>query len=448
MVRCTRSVGCRCPACNQSAQAAQGVSRYGQQVPRVNRSLARSRAPASHEDGVMVFEPPAVPVADMPGGRGAPQDTHHPMGFAPPSMPSRHGRHLPQDRVTSSGHAMQFAPPTASRPERHRPGDRVVPGPIGQAMECKPPPPPFRTAEPPQAAMASNPGVMEFSPTGYPGRRGLAQIDAAAVSGISQLPPPEPPPGGLTGPACHRCRASVNKHRDLSVDAFGLVYHVACYSCGVCGQDMQEKQVADGGGRLGILCPPCNARSKQRTCHQCHKLVLEERWPVDAESNPYHPGCFVCNRCEQSLGGQTYTKDPVNGRLMCRSCFDRDQASGQPEPGHGNWMRTVSEPQARAPQCAQCRRSMKNDGVSWKDKAFHPDCFACKGCGANLWRKGVEAYNNNGDPVCEHCIGRPLQTDIQTLHADQDIRRVQQEMNPPDLVLSMNARSCADIVGV
>ena len=52
------------------------------------------------------------------------------------------------------------------------------------------------------------------------------------------------------------------------------------------------------------------------------------------------------------------------------------------------------------PKCKGCKKDMIGQCIEFKGKKFHPQCFVCSKCRAQL---GSSCYEKNGKRVCQRC---------------------------------------------
>ncbi|XP_022644553.1 transforming growth factor beta-1-induced transcript 1 protein-like isoform X2 [Varroa jacobsoni] len=91
------------------------------------------------------------------------------------------------------------------------------------------------------------------------------------------------------------------------------------------------------------------------TCPGCKKKVSGQT--VTALKRNWHPPCFVCKKCAQSLLGKDEFMEQQN-QPYCKECY------------HNTF----------SPKCAKCNEAIKEKCVTAMDKTWHPEHFQCAKC--------------------------------------------------------------------
>ena len=61
-------------------------------------------------------------------------------------------------------------------------------------------------------------------------------------------------------------------------------------------------------------------QASRETCARCGRAIMEAT--LKALGQVYHPNCFVCSMCPQSLEGVEFFVTEEN-KPMCKACFGR-----------------------------------------------------------------------------------------------------------------------------
>ena len=96
----------------------------------------------------------------------------------------------------------------------------------------------------------------------------------------------------------------------------------------------------------------------------------------------YHPRCFCCSRCSAEIRGKYFQLD--GGAIVCEEDY-----------------------LASRDKCARCRGPVTGTVLQALGGSFHPGCFTCARCPANL--DGVQFYlagPEEKDPLCQECYAR------------------------------------------
>ncbi|KAM8924323.1 zyxin [Pelodytes ibericus] len=161
-------------------------------------------------------------------------------------------------------------------------------------------------------------------------------------------------------------------------------YHVACFTCSKCDQQLQGRQYYESAGKP--LCEECYEDTLER-CAVCDKKILERL--LKAMDKAYHPGCFTCAVCHCTLQGVPFIVDDTN-QPHCVTDYHRRYAPrcsvcGEPiapEPGRDETVRVFA-----------------------LERNFHMMCYKCEDCGCPL---SVEADDSgcfpfNNHVLCKNC---------------------------------------------
>nr|AAI60748.1 LOC100158313 protein [synthetic construct] len=162
------------------------------------------------------------------------------------------------------------------------------------------------------------------------------------------------------------------------------LYHVACFTCSRCDQQLQGQQYYESEGKP--LCEECYQETLE-CCAVCDKKITERL--LKAIGKSYHPSCFSCAVCKCSLQGEPFIVDDnklphcVNDyhrRYAPRCCVCGDPIA--PEPGRDETVRVVA-----------------------LEKNFHMMCYKCEDCSCPLSIEADDAgcFPLDGHVLCKKC---------------------------------------------
>eukprot|EP01087_Luapelamoeba_hula_P015975 TRINITY_DN4859_c0_g1_i1.p1 TRINITY_DN4859_c0_g1~~TRINITY_DN4859_c0_g1_i1.p1 ORF type:complete len:358 (-),score=41.09 TRINITY_DN4859_c0_g1_i1:39-1088(-) len=158
-------------------------------------------------------------------------------------------------------------------------------------------------------------------------------------------------------------------------------YHQNCFVCSSCRNPITSSYTLDPDDK--ILCEPCANKQlniESSNCGACGRAI--EGHSVIATGAHYHPKCFACSKCHADLNVVPFL--PSSSGLQCKNCV-------------------LSE---RGEICCTCNKLIDAGGVLAMDKRFHPACFNCATCKANLSQLGSFVAGVSG-PICPNCAKQP-----------------------------------------
>ncbi|XP_037945120.1 LIM domain-containing protein C4F6.12-like isoform X1 [Teleopsis dalmanni] len=188
---------------------------------------------------------------------------------------------------------------------------------------------------------------------------------------------------------CFKCNERV-LGENSGCTAMDQIYHISCFTCTQCQANLQGKPfyVLD-------FKPYCEYDYLQtlEKCSVCMKPILERI--LRATGKPYHPQCFTCIVCGNSLDGVPFTVDATN-QNYCIEDFHRKFAPRccvckkpiMPEPGEEETVRVVA-----------------------LDRSFHFECYKCEDCGLLLSSEaeGRGCYPLDDHILCKSCNAKRVQ---------------------------------------
>ncbi|XP_034485420.1 lipoma-preferred partner homolog [Drosophila innubila] len=188
---------------------------------------------------------------------------------------------------------------------------------------------------------------------------------------------------------CYKCGERV-LGENSGCTAMDQIYHISCFTCTECQINLQGKPFYALEGN-----PFCEYDYLQtlEKCSVCLKPILERI--LRATGKPYHPQCFTCVVCGNSLDAIPFTVDATNQnyciadfhkKFAPRCCVCKEPIL--PEPGQEETVRVVA-----------------------LDRSFHLECYKCEDCGLLLSSEadGRGCYPLDDHVLCKSCNARRVQ---------------------------------------
>nr|XP_005551101.1 PREDICTED: zyxin isoform X2 [Macaca fascicularis] len=184
---------------------------------------------------------------------------------------------------------------------------------------------------------------------------------------------------------CGRCHQPLARAQP-AVRALGQLFHIACFTCHQCAQQLQGQQFYSLEG--APYCESCYTDTLEK-CNTCGEPITDRM--LRATGKAYHPHCFTCVVCARPLEGTSFIVDQAN-RPHCVPDYHKQYAPRcsvcsepiMPEPGRDETVRVVA-----------------------LDKNFHMKCYKCEDCGKPL---SIEADDNGCFPLDGHVLCRKCHT--------------------------------------
>ncbi|XP_016012683.2 zyxin [Rousettus aegyptiacus] len=190
--------------------------------------------------------------------------------------------------------------------------------------------------------------------------------------------------------SCGRCHQPLARAQP-AVRALGQLFHITCFTCHRCEQQLQGQQFYSLEG--APYCEGCYTDTLEK-CNTCGQPITDRM--LRATGKAYHPQCFTCVVCACPLEGTSFIVDQAN-RPHCVPDYHKQYAPRcsvcaepiMPEPGREETVRVVA-----------------------LDKNFHMKCYKCEDCGKAL---SIEADDNgcfplDGHVLCRKCHSARAQT--------------------------------------
>uniref|UniRef100_A0A669BJ61 LIM domain-containing protein 1 n=1 Tax=Oreochromis niloticus TaxID=8128 RepID=A0A669BJ61_ORENI len=178
---------------------------------------------------------------------------------------------------------------------------------------------------------------------------------------------------------CVKCNKAVYG-ANQACQAMGSLYHDNCFTCSACRR-LRGKAFYYVGGK--VFCEEdflySGFQQSADKCNACGHLIMD--MILQALGKSYHPGCFRCVICNESLDGVPFTVDTEN-RIYCVKDYHR----------------------VLAPKCAACNQPILPSEVSYRHLVFSADCKMELND-----EEGHRCYPLNGHLLCHSCHLKHIQ---------------------------------------
>ncbi|KAI6660907.1 LIM and senescent cell antigen-like-containing domain protein 1 [Oopsacas minuta] len=230
---------------------------------------------------------------------------------------------------------------------------------------------------------------------------------------------------------CSLCKEMFQASEKL-INSGGEVWHEKCFVCVQCFQPFPDGLFYESDGRK--YCEHDFQMLFSPVCHKCNKFISGR--VIRAIGHPWHPDCFRCVWCDQSLADVGFVK--FQGQPLCKACNTLVKQSGKHlcqicfkpiedeplfhmnmvvHPHHFNCFKckkpleTMSKlhcgelvcircyDKMEASICVACRRPIEGRIVHANAQTWHPEHFVCAYCEKPF--EGQKHYEKKGLAYCE-----------------------------------------------
>ena len=129
-----------------------------------------------------------------------------------------------------------------------------------------------------------------------------------------------------------------------------------------------------------IFCGSCYDEEFASRCDACGETFRAGNKKMEYKNRKWHDKCFQCSVCKALVGSKPFII-PNDNDVYCVGCFEEKFAT----------------------KCTKCEKVMSTGGVTFKNEAWHRECFTCANCDVML--AGQKFASKNDKPYCAACFG-------------------------------------------
>ena len=178
----------------------------------------------------------------------------------------------------------------------------------------------------------------------------------------------------------HTCRVC---DRRIGLDSKDMSYkdlhwHEDCFKCQKCKTSLVDKPFAAKNAL--IFCAGCYDAEFASRCDACGDTFRPGMKKMEYKTRKWHDKCFQCVVCKTQVGSKPFII-PNETDVYCVGCFEEKFAT----------------------KCTKCKKIMTTGGVTFKNEAWHRECFVCTNCQTIL--AGQKFASRQDKPYCANCFG-------------------------------------------
>jgi hypothetical protein len=175
---------------------------------------------------------------------------------------------------------------------------------------------------------------------------------------------------------CEECKIVIGTDsKDLSYKE--LHWHEKCFQCSDCQTSLVDRPFATQNNRL--YCADCHDNNFAPRCDQCGQIFRAGMKKYEYMGKQWHEQCFCCQECHQPISNKSFI--PRDQHVICVTCYEQQYAQ----------------------RCTKCNGVISKGGVTFKNTAWHRDCFTCTHCSKIL--AGEKFTSQDDKPYCADCYG-------------------------------------------
>ncbi|XP_070815721.1 filamin-binding LIM protein 1 [Chaetodon trifascialis] len=122
---------------------------------------------------------------------------------------------------------------------------------------------------------------------------------------------------------CWACGEAITDH---VIRALERAYHLSCFTCATCKQQIGEQAFAQG--EVGeVYCLQDYYRKYAPKCNACNQLIIPKEdgtdsYNVECLGRSYHENCYRCEVCAIQLSPEPNEHGcyPLDGKMLCKAC--------------------------------------------------------------------------------------------------------------------------------
>jgi LIM domain-containing protein 2 len=189
---------------------------------------------------------------------------------------------------------------------------------------------------------------------------------------------------------CQECHERIScDHKDLTYKE--RHWHAKCFNCSCCKKSLVDEsfvtsdtiaqsQCAIQPGPDDIVCVNCYEEKFAARCDACQKTFPGGARKYEYREKRFHEECFLCSDCKGQIGNASFIPLDENN-LCCVPCYEENHCK----------------------KCAECNKAIRHNGLIYKEKPWHKECFSCAKC--QLLLSGQQFVSMEDRPYCIPCYG-------------------------------------------